>query len=266
MKPEPAPRTGSSWRGGPPPPGAGMPKRLKKSLSGSSPGPPPPSAFSITSMLTTAGPYLATSGEKSGSVDAVPGVHCTVEAALAAGAACAPSASKAESATRIRDFIAARARASLKTLMSDSGVGRSSTGRARAPAQGADPQCAGEAEGAEAHDEPVSNTRERCEPGPGRDGRPQDIRLVGGRRRQDLTARPDDRRDPVVGGDDHAAALLESAHAGHLELLIAGAGVSEPGVVGDAHQGVRFRQHVQHVAAVPDLVADRRSELEPGHW
>src|SRR6185312_11017146 len=115
MNPEPAPRTGSSWRC-PPPPGAGIPKRRKKSLRGSLLGPPPSGAFSITSLLTTAGPYLLTRGEKSGS----DGVH--TEAAVAADATCQLIAGQAASAPRVQEISAARCAAPEK-FMSDSGVG-----------------------------------------------------------------------------------------------------------------------------------------------
>src|SRR6185437_11992805 len=71
MNPEPAPRTGGALPPpcGLPPSGPGMPKRRKKSKNGSlgdSPPGPLCCGFSTTSTFTTAGPYLSTSGEKSG--------------------------------------------------------------------------------------------------------------------------------------------------------------------------------------------------------
>src|SRR5215469_15863561 len=95
MKPEPAPCTGGALPRGPPPSGPGMPKRRKKSKNGSfgdSPPWEPGWAFSTTSTFTTAGPYLSTSGEKSGR-------FLTRGSALAAaaGAACALAAAAEES-------------------------------------------------------------------------------------------------------------------------------------------------------------------------
>src|SRR6185312_5668607 len=264
MKPDPAPRTGSACRCWPPP-GAGMPKRLKKSLSGSSPCPPPSGSFSITSMLTTAGPYLATSGEKSGREAVPPGAHCTAEAAVAAYATCAPIAGQPASTRRARDIIAARARPRIRTLMSDSGMEGSSTRHAQAPPQDRCPESADQSEGGEAHDQPISNTRIRREPGPGRDGRPQCIGLEGWCRCLDLAAWANDRGEAVVGGYDHVAALLERAHAGHLELLVAGRAVSEPAIVGDVHEHIRLREHAQHIGSVSYLVADGGPELQSSH-
>src|SRR5487761_232585 len=98
-----------------------MPKRRKNWLSGSSPWSPPAGSFSITSMLTTAGPSLATSGEKSGRDGVPPGVHWMEAALVAADATWALIAGQAARAKTAQDIIAARARAILKTLMSDSG-------------------------------------------------------------------------------------------------------------------------------------------------
>ena len=62
---------------------------------------------------------MATSGVKSGS----DGVHIE-ETDVAADATCVLTTGHAASATRVQDIIVARGRATLKALMSDSGVGR----------------------------------------------------------------------------------------------------------------------------------------------
>ena len=74
--------------------------------------------------------------------------------------------------------------------------------------------------------------------------------------------RPDNARNTVVGGADQESVGLQGAHPRYLEMLIAGGGMAEPGVVGHVHERVGLAQHPEQRAAVGVLIAHRRRELE----